>query len=94
MNNYCQAQNGRIWLAWDKNVWEIKFLAGSDQVLHCYTRSILLKAEITLSCVYALKATVQKQPFWDDLFAFSRGVRWPWLVAGDFNSFLFYEDEI
>lgn len=35
LNNYQQVENGRICLAWDKNVREVVFVNGSNQALHC-----------------------------------------------------------
>lgn len=50
--NYSNANNGRIWLLWDGNVYQVDAIAQGVQYLHCNVLSGDKKVECCMIMIY------------------------------------------
>ncbi|KAK4729874.1 hypothetical protein R3W88_022862 [Solanum pinnatisectum] len=53
LNNYNATSNGRIWVIWDENRYEIKVISSTAQVLHCLIKDRIKGQQKVLIVVYA-----------------------------------------
>ncbi|XP_058746230.1 uncharacterized protein LOC131619107 [Vicia villosa] len=94
IDNYDHHMNGRIWLAWDPNIWSIIPSEKTDQLVHSavYTKAGNLSHHLTI--VYAHNQLNNRRNLWQDLIRISVHIQGPWMVVGDFNNILKVDDRI
>jgi len=81
--NYQHHNNGRIWVGWDAQVWDVTLVASSDQLMHCHVSSIDRVSSFYITFVYAHNDEVARCALWRMLSSFS--IASPWCLLGDFN---------
>ncbi|XP_058741550.1 uncharacterized protein LOC131613927 [Vicia villosa] len=79
---------GRIWLAWNPNIWSITPIEKTEQLVHSdvYTNAGTLSHHLTI--VYAHNQINNRRSLWQDLSRISNNIQGPWMVVGDFNNIL------
>lgn len=97
--NYDHHSNGRIWLGWDTSKWDIVLLSQSAQQISCNVTCLESKMQFFVSIVYAYNTYSERRILWNELDAFkklitSNGVSSPWILAGDFNSYMKLEESV
>lgn len=50
--NYEFHDNGIFWIGWDPNIWDVDILFKLSQVIHCFTKSDVIKSHFF--CFYCL----------------------------------------
>lgn len=89
LNNYYYALNGRIWVLWDPQRVEVKFLGASDQVIHYEIKSSSNDFQAIVSFIYAQNSKAFRRKLWDEILDFQKKTNEEaWLILGDFNCFL------
>lgn len=83
--NYESHCNGRIWIGWDPNIWDVTILFKSPQIIHCLVKSCELNLQFFTSIVYALHTPVERRGLWGDLLQISHNMSDSWCILGDFN---------
>ncbi|XP_070052661.1 uncharacterized protein [Nicotiana tomentosiformis] len=86
--------NGRIWVTWRPDYYQIVLKYKSAQLITCEVLNIPLQLSFEITFVYVLNTKEERRILWEDLVIHSRTCRKPWLVLGDFNSILSAEDRI
>lgn len=81
--NYEHHANGRIWVGWDAQVWNVSLVSSSDQLMHCHVASIDHAHSFLVSFIYAHNDGVARGALWRMLSTLSVGS--PWCLLGDFN---------
>ena len=61
LHNYEDSANGRIWVIWDDNWYEVKKITSSSQMLHCQVNERSKGYQIILSVVYGLNTAEQRK---------------------------------
>ncbi|XP_074346869.1 uncharacterized protein LOC141685677 [Apium graveolens] len=82
--NYDYHYNGRIWVGWNPNVWEISLHSQSSQFITCNARLIEKNLNIIVTFVYAFNDAIDRVPLWDYILSTSNSPT-PWAFLGDFN---------
>ncbi|XP_015060282.1 uncharacterized protein LOC107006173 [Solanum pennellii] len=93
-HNYTDSPNGRIWLIWDDNWYEIKMINSSAQLLHCQVNERSKDYQFILTVVYGFNTVEQRKSLWQEMNAMSKGISQPWLIVGDFNAILSTKDRL
>ncbi|KAE8682295.1 DNA polymerase eta, putative isoform 3 [Hibiscus syriacus] len=90
LTNYEFASNGRIWLLWKKGI-DICYCNSSDQsiTVKCSFNNI----SFILSAIYVNNNDISKRHIWQHLRDLNSHFNsLPWILGGDFNSFLHYKE--
>ena len=61
INNYNGSPNGRIWLTWDDNWYEVKEITSSAQILHCQVNERSKGYQFIVSVVYGFNTVEQRK---------------------------------
>ncbi|KAF7804220.1 putative ribonuclease H protein At1g65750 family [Senna tora] len=83
--------SGGIWCLWDESVVQIKVLFKHAQFIHLRAGNGAGAHLITV--VYGSPNPSNCRALWDELGKLAENVNEPWLVAGDFNSFVFNHEK-
>ena len=94
LNNYKDAVNGRIWIIWDDSWYEVKMIASSAQMIHCYIQERSKGYQFNLTVVYGFNTIEQRKSMWDEMNKMGQSVILPWLIAGDFNAIMSPKDRL
>lgn len=82
--NYDFHGNGRIWVGWNPNLWNLDVLFTSSQVIHCKVQSLdFTSTSFFISFVYGLNSYIERRDLWNELGAVSPSGSW--CLMGDFN---------
>ena len=80
LHNYSDNPNGRIWLIWDDNWYEIKMINNSAQMLHCQVNERSKGYQFILTVVYGFNTVEQRKSLWQKMNAMSKGISQPCLI--------------
>lgn len=94
LDNYDFAMNGRIWLIWDETKVKVSQISHSDQFIHCHVTLLDLNISFQLIVIYAWNTARMRNDLWQSLRQLSRGISEPWVLMGDLNTTLFYDERI
>lgn len=88
--NYDSHYNGRVWVGWDPNKWQVTSLLQGSQHISCNVLNIGSNASFFVSFVYAHNTHEERRQLWLELTQFqtsitSNGVCPAWILLGDFN---------
>lgn len=86
--------NGRIWITWRPDYYQVKPISKNAQQVTCEVMFIPLQISFEISYVYAFNNREERQELWESLLVQSRRCSKPWMVIGDFNSILKADDRI
>lgn len=76
--NYNNSPNGRIWLGWDNEIWNVDILYCTAQVIHCSVRFLQNNVTFFCSFVYAYNDIEDRRHLWDELKKISTNIDIPW----------------
>ena len=74
LHNYEDSANGRIWVIWDNNWYEVKKISSSTQMVHCQVNERSKGYQIMLLVVYGLNTAEQRKSLWKDLETLAQGI--------------------
>ena len=94
INNYNASPNGRIWLVWDDNWYEVKMITSSAKILHSQVKERSKDYQFIVTVVYGFNTVEQRKSLWKEMQTISQGVIQPWLIVGDFNAILSTKDRL
>lgn len=92
INNYTSAENGRIWLNWNPQRVQIRWMAEHEQAIMCEMQDIQSGKIQVLIVVYALNTIEHRKQLWEFICQQVAAADYPVLVGGDFNAILSVED--
>ncbi|XP_070012294.1 uncharacterized protein [Nicotiana sylvestris] len=92
--NYDHALNGRIWMLWDPNFYDITVLDQSAQIMHCSIAGRKNPMNCFMNVVYGFNTNEKRKPLWKQLQALALQSTIPWIIWGDFNSVLKIQDRL
>ncbi|XP_059298114.1 uncharacterized protein LOC132050769 [Lycium ferocissimum] len=94
LDNYQSAANGRIWILWDTNKYQIHKLREEDQLIHCQVKGIREDFECLVTIIYGFNTGELRKTLWQSLRDIAQGISTPWMIAGDFNALLYAQDRL
>ena len=85
-NNNDHHSNGRIWVAWDPSILNVKVEYASSQLMHTSVTIIDTNQRFFASFVYGFNTATKRSPLCRDIRQISTGIATaPWILLGDFN---------
>lgn len=91
-DNFDTIAGGRILLVWNPLKVEVNVVQKHPQSIHCIVKCKISSISFRSSIVYAHNTLVQRRLLWADLENFSGQFSAPWIVLGDFNNVLKYNE--
>ncbi|PHT79156.1 hypothetical protein T459_17208 [Capsicum annuum] len=88
LHNYSDASNGRIWLIWDQNYYDLQKLKTFAQLVHRLVQNRRKGHQFLITVIYGFNTMELRRTLWDELEHIAPGVNQPWLIAGEFNALL------
>lgn len=92
INNYSATINGRIWILWDPNYYDVKLIKAEAQVIHCTVSKTSNSGEYAVSIVCGYNTFEKRKQLWEDLKEINQRITIPWIIIGDFNVVLQLQD--
>ncbi|XP_070015336.1 uncharacterized protein [Nicotiana sylvestris] len=92
INNYNAAVNGRIWILWDPNCYDVKLIKAEAEAIHCIVSKVSNDGIYAISVVYGFNTGEKRKHLWENLKEINQMVNIPWIVEGDFNAILQFQD--
>ncbi|XP_015158439.1 uncharacterized protein [Solanum tuberosum] len=94
LNNYSWAVNGRVWIVWNPNYYQITHIRSTSQSIHCLINGNNGTLVCFITVIYAYNSIEQRKVLWAELSSIEQMVDKPWLIAGDFNAVLYPNDRV
>jgi len=91
-NNFALSAKGRIWVAWDPDVWSCFPHAISEQQITLFVKN-KGGLEGYLTVVYVINTHVERMGLWRELKELNFTIH-PWLLTGDFNTTRFTNEKV
>ncbi|XP_074327862.1 uncharacterized protein LOC141665780 [Apium graveolens] len=82
--NYDRHYNGRIWVGWNPNIWEVSLHSKSVQFITCNARLIEKNLNIIVTFVYAFNDAIDRVQLWEYITSTCSSPL-PWTFLGNFN---------
>ncbi|KAL8122725.1 hypothetical protein AgCh_010922 [Apium graveolens] len=82
--NYTHHYNGRVWVGWNPDIWDISLHSMTSQVITCNTVFLEKNLALLVSFVYAHNDAADRAPLWNYCLNLSSTTS-PWCLLGDFN---------
>lgn len=88
--NYDHHYNGRLWVGFDPNIWNLTVISISAQQITCSVQCISTQDIFMVSFVYGFNTAGERRALWDELLAVKRLITddMAWGMLGDFNTTL------
>lgn len=93
-SNFHTHKGGRILVAWVEQNFGVNIVHVSDQIIHVEGYNKVYKKAFQLSVVYGHNDNASRLAMWRDLERIGANMVMPWIVVGDFNSPLHYDDRV
>ncbi|XP_026435820.1 uncharacterized protein LOC113333608 [Papaver somniferum] len=87
MHNSNDSRKGNIWLFWNSSLSRPIVISSSNQAITVQVGDVMVTG------IHAVCLTVDRRELWEDLFNISQK-DCPWMIIGDFNVVLSYEEKI
>ncbi|OIS98432.1 hypothetical protein A4A49_60914, partial [Nicotiana attenuata] len=86
--------NGRIWLTWSPDYFQVSVINVTAQAVTCRVTNICEQTNYIMTIVYEYNSKEERKEFWSYLRDISQRNHMPWLIVGDFNTVLKQDDRI
>ncbi|XP_074283310.1 uncharacterized protein LOC141607861 [Silene latifolia] len=81
-------KGGRIWVLWNPSMFSVNFLDYSSQAIHMEVKDLGTGYSFFCTMIYAFNDVTERKALWEDLGAYNRSLKGPWVICGDFNTVL------
>lgn len=92
--NFTCCKGGKILLAWLSDLFQVTILNTHSQYIHIKITNIALNFQFHCTMIYGVSNLKGREELWNDLKLISDQIQGPWVVTGDFNNPLNFEDRI
>ncbi|XP_060195300.1 uncharacterized protein LOC132624555 [Lycium barbarum] len=93
-SNHASHYNGRIWIIWRPDWFDIDIVQEMAQAVTCRVKFILMQLEFVATFVYAYNVKEDRKMLWDHLSHLSVNRKESWIILGDFNAVLHRDDRL
>ncbi|XP_075093694.1 uncharacterized protein LOC142173014 [Nicotiana tabacum] len=94
ITNYEHAVNGRVWIIWDDQMYDVLPITKQDQFIHCQVTWKHNGMQCYLNMVYGQNTVEQRKNLWQYLQRIAQTTTGPWIIGGDFNALLTPQDRL
>ncbi|XP_019245159.1 PREDICTED: uncharacterized protein LOC109225024 [Nicotiana attenuata] len=94
ITNYEHAMNGRVWIIWDNQMYEVQPIDKQDQFIHCQVIGKHNGMQCYLIVVYGKNVVEQRKNLWQHLQRIAQTTTRSWIIGGDFNTLLTPQDRL
>ncbi|XP_058726138.1 uncharacterized protein LOC131597458 [Vicia villosa] len=94
LDDYNKHLNGRIWLGWDHNKWNLRYVSSSSQHIHCGVYDTHGDFHFWITAIYAHNTLEERRRLWTKLETIHMNQQGPWCVLGDYNNVANAQDRI
>lgn len=92
--NYDYCPDGRIWMLWKPAKCSVICLQSSSQFMHCEVLFYDLNVKVLITFIYGFNTTEERESLWAALRRISLSITGPWMLLGDLNTTLLYDEKI
>ncbi|XP_048502962.1 uncharacterized protein LOC125498737 [Beta vulgaris subsp. vulgaris] len=85
---------GRIWLLWDSSRMDVNIARASNQFIHVEVSHRSSGKKFWFTAIYGVNDAAGRQQLWRDLVDIKRGIQSAWIIGGDFNNVLNFDERI
>uniref|UniRef100_A0A803P117 Reverse transcriptase domain-containing protein n=1 Tax=Cannabis sativa TaxID=3483 RepID=A0A803P117_CANSA len=85
---------GRVIVAWDPSMYTLDIKKCSAQMIHCIAQPNQNTRRFNITFVYGFNDEKGRDMLWQDLKELQDGIMEPWMIVGEFNEILSYEERI
>lgn len=85
---------GGIWVLWNSWETDLEYLFSSTQLAHCQISDRSSGTWMSVTFVYDDTNFCDRQSMWNDFTHLVSQAEGPWLIIGDFNTFLDNNDKV
>ncbi|XP_022842022.1 uncharacterized protein LOC111365716 [Olea europaea var. sylvestris] len=93
VNNFCTHRAGWILILGNSSKVKLEVLETNPQVIHCIVTFKVTSYTFVVSFVYAFHTIVSRRPLWNNIMDFNANVSLPWMILGDFNDVLKFNEK-
>ncbi|XP_074305825.1 uncharacterized protein LOC141641047 [Silene latifolia] len=87
-------KNGRVWLLWDPNCFDVNVVDITSQTIHSFVLSKMTGRKFWFTVVYGFNHSTGRELLWNKLKEYAASCQEAWAVGGDFNNVLNYNERI
>lgn len=80
--NYSKAENGRVWVIWDSNTYEVNKISEEAQYIHCSVVNRQMNVDCEMTVIYGYNTVEQRKILRDQLRKLSQTSSKPWILWG------------
>ncbi|XP_074299724.1 uncharacterized protein LOC141630876 [Silene latifolia] len=85
---------GRVWLLWDPSMFDVNVKNVTAQAIHSEVYDKFRRKMFWYTLVYGFNKAAERESLWNSIREHHRGINGPWMVCGDFNAILDYNERI
>lgn len=94
ISNIEDSPKGRIWVIWRSDFYKVVKIQSTDQLIHCSVTHVSNNTEFAVTFIYASNDLQERKVLWLNLMDISQRTQGSWLLLGDFNNVLTWEDRM
>ncbi|XP_062118180.1 uncharacterized protein LOC133831781 [Humulus lupulus] len=91
-NNNSWLDKGRIIVAWNPSIYSIDIRRCTSQMIHCIAQTSQNTEKFHIAFVYGFNEVGGREVLWQDLKDLKSNIDEPWMIVGDFNEILNYDE--
>ncbi|XP_062116903.1 uncharacterized protein LOC133830841 [Humulus lupulus] len=91
-NNNPWLDKGRIIIAWNPSIFSLDIRKCTSQLIHCIAQTCQNSKEFHITFVYGFNEVRGREALWLDLKDLKSNIDEPWMIVGDFNEILNYDE--
>ncbi|XP_022848848.1 uncharacterized protein LOC111371175 [Olea europaea var. sylvestris] len=92
-NNFATHKGGRILILWNPSKVILDVMEVHPQIIHCKAICKVTSFTFLVSFVYGFHTMVCRRPLWENIMDFNTNVALPWMILGDFNNVLKFDEK-
>ncbi|XP_074297834.1 uncharacterized protein LOC141628615 [Silene latifolia] len=85
---------GRVWLLWDPSMFDVNVKDVTAQAIHSEVYDKFRSKMFWYTLVYGFNKAAERESLWHSIREYHMGINGPWMVCGDFNAILDYNERI
>ncbi|XP_074288829.1 uncharacterized protein LOC141613981 [Silene latifolia] len=85
---------GRIWILWNPSIFNVSIIKKEVQVIHLHVSHLQSGYAWVCSMVYGCNKDSDRHDLWNSLIQMKANYLEPWIVMGDFNNVLHFDERI
>lgn len=92
--NLSICKGGRIVVGWHPSIFSVDILAMTSQLIHLKAELVGSHKSFNCTYVYGFNEAAERVALWKDLQSIANRITLPWIVLGDFNNVLHFNERI